>query len=48
MPRKAIIAIEDFFGVQEFMASFVGREGAAKRPIKNMPANITEEKRKNF
>lgn len=30
LPRKAIIATEDFLGVQEFMASFVGREGATR------------------
>ena len=30
LPRKAIIATEDFLGVQEFMASFVGREGQRK------------------
>jgi len=31
LPRKAIIATEDFLGVQEFMASFVGREGPKKQ-----------------
>jgi all-trans-retinol dehydrogenase (NAD+) len=32
LPRKAMIAAEDFLGVSEFMSNFVGREGS-KQPI---------------